>query len=107
MSKLKRVVTPEIIPHAATCSANDEPTATRAQRNANEAGASIRAAQLHGLVPKLLTIEELGAFLQRSRASIYRDVHAKRLPPPLKLGERCSRWNLESVQMALGLQSAV
>lgn len=106
MSKLKRVVTPEIIPHAAKCSANDEPMVTRAHRNKAEAGASIRAAQAQGLVPKLLTIEELGAFLQRSRASIYRDVLARRLPPPLKLGERCSRWNLDSVQAAIGLQSA-
>lgn len=106
MSKLKRVVTPEIIPRAANFSANDEPKSTRAQRNADEAGASIRAAQMQGLVPKLLTIEELGAFLHRSRASLYRDVLAGRLPPPLKLGERCSRWNLDSVRAAIGLQSA-
>jgi len=45
----------------------------------------------------LINIAALVKMLQRSRASIYRDVKAGSFPKPLKLGGS-SRWRLSEVQ---------
>lgn len=37
----------------------------------------------------------------RSDASIYRDVNAGRLPPPVALGPRCSGWQVGPLRLAL------
>ena len=37
----------------------------------------------------------------RSRASIWRDVAAKRLPAPFKVGPRSTRWKLGDIRQAM------
>ena len=41
----------------------------------------------------LLTVRELAEFLNRSRASIYRDIRAGRIESPTKIG-KSSRWRV-------------
>lgn len=48
----------------------------------------------------LVGIATLVEILQRSRASIYRDIKNKTFPKPLKLGSS-SRWRLSEVQAAI------
>lgn len=67
----------------------------------DEARRTLQAANDSSMTVKWLRIEELEILLKRSRASIYRDVIAKRLPAPLKMGERCARWNRVDVEAAL------
>jgi predicted DNA-binding transcriptional regulator AlpA len=47
----------------------------------------------------LVTISGLVSMLQRSRASIYRDVKSGSFPRPLKIGAS-SRWRLSEVQVS-------
>lgn len=58
-------------------------------------------AQAAVIAETFLRIEEVEIFLGRSRASLYRDVKANRLPPPVKVGPRCSRWRLSELNAAL------
>ncbi|MAQ46808.1 hypothetical protein ATO2_10305 [Roseovarius sp. 22II1-1F6A] len=48
----------------------------------------------------LIGISTLVQMLQRSRASIYRDIQNKAFPKPLKLGNS-SRWKLSEVQAVI------
>ena len=48
----------------------------------------------------LVGIATLVEMLQRSRASIYRDIKNKRFPKPLKLGSS-SRWRMSEVQAVI------
>ncbi|MGR3761815.1 helix-turn-helix transcriptional regulator [Roseobacteraceae bacterium NS-SX3] len=48
----------------------------------------------------LIGISTLVQMLQRSRASIYRDIQNKAFPKPLKLG-KSSRWKLSEVQAVI------
>ncbi|WP_282025326.1 helix-turn-helix transcriptional regulator [Limimaricola cinnabarinus] len=48
----------------------------------------------------LVGIATLAEILQRSRASIYRDIKNKTLPKPLKLGNS-SRWRLSEVMAVI------
>ncbi len=48
----------------------------------------------------LVGISTLVEILQRSRASIYRDIKNKTFPKPLKLGNS-SRWKLSEVQAVI------
>ena len=48
----------------------------------------------------LIGIATLVEILQRSRASIYRDIKNKTLPKPLKLGNS-SRWRLSEVMAVI------
>ena len=41
----------------------------------------------------LISLAEFSDFLSRSKASIYRDIRAKRIDPPIKIG-RSSRWRV-------------
>lgn len=45
---------------------------------------------------KLVSIAAVAAILDRSRASIYRDIAQKVFPKPLKIG-RSSRWRMSEV----------
>ncbi|MGR3572809.1 helix-turn-helix transcriptional regulator [Brevirhabdus sp.] len=45
---------------------------------------------------KLVSIAAVAAILDRSRASIYRDIAQRVLPKPLKIG-RSSRWRMSEV----------
>jgi predicted DNA-binding transcriptional regulator AlpA len=47
--------------------------------------------------PTLISMSTLTVMLQRSRASIYRDIARGDFPKPLKLG-RSSRWPLADVE---------
>ena len=45
---------------------------------------------------ELLTVDDLSRLLKRSRASLHRDLAAKRLPNPIRLGS-AERWRRQTV----------
>lgn len=47
--------------------------------------------------PNLVTIAKVTEILQRSRASIYRDIKNNAFPKPLKIGGS-SRWRLSEIE---------
>lgn len=49
----------------------------------------------------LIGIDVLCALLDRSRASIWRDVKSKRCPAPVKIGTRCTRWRVGDLRKAV------
>jgi predicted DNA-binding transcriptional regulator AlpA len=48
--------------------------------------------------PLLIDLRELSRLLDRSRASIARDVTAGRLPTPVRIG-RSTRWRLSEIEL--------
>jgi predicted DNA-binding transcriptional regulator AlpA len=46
----------------------------------------------------LINCRELSRLLGRSRASIARDVAARRVPPPVRIG-RATRWRLSEIEL--------
>ena len=53
-----------------------------------------------------LDIKALSILFDRSRASIYRDVKAGRLPAPVHSGLRSTRWTVGSIRKVLQDQAA-
>lgn len=49
----------------------------------------------------LVSIKEIIALSRRSKTSIWRDVKAKRLAAPIKLGPRCTRFRVADVRTYL------
>lgn len=43
-------------------------------------------------IPQMLTAREVCSALKISLATLYRSISAGRLPKPVKIGERASRW---------------
>lgn len=48
----------------------------------------------------LVSIEVVCALRDRSRASIWRDVKALRMPAPVSIGTRCTRWRVGDLRKA-------
>ncbi|WP_340110128.1 helix-turn-helix transcriptional regulator [Pikeienuella sp. HZG-20] len=61
---------------------------------------------MHSATPtgRLVDMSTLNKMLQRSRASIYRDIERSEFPGPLKLG-RSSRWRLSEVMAYIEARS--
>lgn len=55
----------------------------------------------------LMSAKELSSLINRSRASIWRDVHAGRLPQPIAIGPQARRWRVSDVRAYLNGGSAV
>lgn len=49
----------------------------------------------------LVSAKELSTLSGRSRASIWRDVQAGRLPKPIAIGPQARRWRIEDVRTYL------
>ena len=54
--------------------------------------------QVH--IPELMTMTDVRRTLRRSRASIYRDIDAGRIPKPLKFGSSV-RWLSAEIQAVM------
>jgi predicted DNA-binding transcriptional regulator AlpA len=55
----------------------------------------------------LLSAKELSSLINRSRASLWRDVQAGRLPKPIAIGPQARRWRVEDVRAYLNGDGAV
>ena len=55
----------------------------------------------HRSEDRLLNLAELANFLGVARSTIYRWMHAGRLPKPYELGERAVRWRMSESEQWL------
>ena len=55
----------------------------------------------------LMSAKELSSLMNRSRASIWRDVQAGRLPQPIAIGPQARRWRVSDVRAYLNGGGAV
>lgn len=55
----------------------------------------------------LMSAKELSSLINRSRASIWRDVQAGRLPQPIAIGPQARRWRVSDVRAYLNGGRAV
>ena len=70
------------------------------KRNFNIAGTRLQEFdQMPGSA--LMSAKELSSLINRSRASIWRDVQAGRLPQPIAIGPQARRWRVEDVRAYL------
>jgi predicted DNA-binding transcriptional regulator AlpA len=49
----------------------------------------------------LVEIRVVSALIDRSPASIYRDVAKERLPPPVRVGAHSSRWHVGAIRAVM------
>ena len=77
-----------------------------AKRNSNIAGTRL---QEFDQMPEsaLMSAKELSALINRSRASIWRDTKAGRLPQPIAIGPQARRWRVADVRAYLSGGGAV
>lgn len=52
-----------------------------------------------------IDVTTLSIITGRSKASVWRDVKAKRLPQPVRSGLRCTRWIVGEIRKALEAQT--
>lgn len=69
-------------------------------RNSNIAGTRLQEFD-HMPASALMSAKELSSLINRSRASIWRDVQAGRLPKPIAIGPQARRWRVEDVRAFL------
>jgi excisionase family DNA binding protein len=55
---------------------------------------------------QLATVKEIAEMLAVHPATVWRMVERGDLPPPIRMGSRCTRWSLEAVQAAIERLSA-